>query len=112
MKLTKEQKEHPFFCYKIKGRKTAWDTPEYLNEQDWESCRKFINFQAGQELLIWILSGAAEIEDFFNRCLGWPEGYVYCMNSETMCTTALAGKHGETTVKQLLATALESRRSL
>jgi hypothetical protein len=29
------KKTSPFYCYKKMCRKTAWDTPEYMTEQDW-----------------------------------------------------------------------------
>lgn len=39
--MTKPPNEdHPFFC-KSKGvRKSAWETPEYLSEQDWEIAKE------------------------------------------------------------------------
>ena len=86
--------ENPFFCAKKKCRKTAWDTPEYMTEEDWDFLEKVITvLETGTPKkfsnLVWKDHGRGK--DFFNRVIGWPEGYVYCQNLDYCESTAFRG---------------------
>lgn len=87
-------KKHPFYCYKKKCRKTAWDTPEYLTPKDWEFLEQVVAaVSAGTEgsegKVLRVLFGnktdfhaeSSIDRDFFNRVIGWPEGWNYCQDT-------------------------------
>ncbi len=85
--------EHPFYCDKKKCRKTAWGTPEYLTEDDWKAVKEFVDIAETKDAdkafeLMWNLK---DTESFFNRVLGWPEGYNYCQSREYWDITAFPG---------------------
>ncbi len=75
--------EHPFYCEKKKCRKTVWDTPEYLNQED----KSFLNElccalrSKDREAFDKILTRkgwfSEEYKSFFNKMIGWPEGISY-----------------------------------
>ncbi len=77
---------HPFYCYKKKCRKTAWETPEYLTEYDWILLAKLIvaleaNDKKMFDSILYPRYKRKVKEDndyiFFNRIVGWVEGKVY-----------------------------------
>ena len=75
-----KKNDHPFFCHKHHTRKTAWDTPEYLTDADWALAHKMVSVTNGLDYAVSIFeafeNGTAE--GYFNRVLGWPEGFHYC----------------------------------
>lgn len=73
---------HPFYCFKKNCRKTAWDTPEYLTNIDWANLRDVIKIIKKKDFNdFWsFVVLAPGSKDFFNRVLGWPEGWVYSQN--------------------------------
>lgn len=75
--------KHPFYCTKKKCRKTAWDTPEYLTNEDWEVSKRVLTAKTGLDLAMILLEAFMNhtAEGFFNRVLGWPEGYHYCRSA-------------------------------
>jgi hypothetical protein len=77
-----KQDEHPFFCEKRKCRKTAWQTPEYLTEQDWLTVQKVINIITSGDTMAFyrFVTNDENSKMFFYRVIGWPEGFVYCCN--------------------------------
>lgn len=84
-------KFHPFFCYKKQCRKTAWETPEYLTESDWQFVEELIKAleakdkAAFDKILYFRPKGYPHVKEgyedrdyiFFNRVMGWPEGKGY-----------------------------------
>lgn len=94
--MSKRKEEHPFFCHKKQCRKTAWDTPEYLTEEDWGFAEEFVRLVKtgdGQKAFDWIWDRdhVKHAEAFFNRVLGWPEGHVYCRENSYWLRTAVPG---------------------
>jgi hypothetical protein len=83
-KLTKEQKNHPFFCHIKNCRKTAWDTPEYLSKNDWIFLEIVYNVMVKKDLDSFLsLQDDREMwRNLFNHMLGWPEGMIYCRGYE------------------------------
>ena len=79
---TTKRDEHPFFCRKKQCRKTAWQTPEYLTEQDWLTLKKVIDIITSGDLgaFCCFVSNTKGSSDFFYRVIGWPEGYRYCQS--------------------------------
>jgi hypothetical protein len=75
--------DHQFFCTKKRIRKTAWDTPEYLTDDDWALSRKILTAKTGLDFTVAILEAFKNrtAEGFFNRVLGWPEGFHYCRST-------------------------------
>lgn len=100
------KKDHPFFCYKKNCRKTAWDTPNYLNKEDWENLNKIIQVIEDKDYyFLWYFTTTNKgAEDFFNRVIGWPEGYNYCFNLSFCEKTAIHGlyKHELPKMKKAL----------
>lgn len=113
----KHDLKHPFFCTKKGCRKSAWETPEYLSEQDWAIAEAALGFfrandQAGFDALI---SDREVARAYFHRIVGWPEGLsYYCGGSvegrrdyfagfacdrdiaeKTQLARAVAARHGE-----------------
>ncbi len=82
----------PFYCYKKMCRKTAWDTPEYMTEQDWVTLRKFRDIIASKNLeaFMALLDDRTGWKNFFNHMVGWPEGEVYCQDWDYARRTFLA----------------------
>lgn len=73
---------HPFYCHKKKCRKTAWDTPEYLTKEDWAELKNIVSLIKNKEITkFYRLAAQGKIDFFFNKCIGWPEGKVYCAES-------------------------------
>ena len=86
------KKDHPFFDFKKNCRKTAWDTPEHLNDNDWQFIRKllfYIENNSPDDFFRELWSNYPLANDFFNRALGWPEGFHYCKDSGYVEKTAL-----------------------
>jgi len=85
--------EHPFFCWKNRCRKTAWDTPEYLTDSDWLIARELSLAASCVEYSKVInaaySNGAAEA--LFHRVLGWPEGFHYCKSDSFLIGPAWSG---------------------
>lgn len=79
---TTKRDEHPFFCHEKRCRKTAWDTPEYLTEQDWFNLKKVIDIITSGDVGAFcrFVSNRIGSSDFFYRAIGWPEGYRYCLS--------------------------------
>lgn len=68
-----------FYCYEKQCRKTAWGTPEYLTDRDKENIIELCSKETFEEFD----EALAKLSDrdrhaFFNRIIGWPEGFVYC----------------------------------
>lgn len=76
-----ENEESSFYCPKKKCRKTAWDTPEYLTAEDWNTLEKVIGISERRDPmeLYRFVSTDSNSRAFFNRVIGWPEGYSYCL---------------------------------
>jgi hypothetical protein len=87
------QEQHPFFCWKKRCRKTAWDTPEYLTETDWELARNMSSAKTGQEYAALVKEAftTGRAEGLFNRILGWPEGFHYCRSDSFLHGPAWSG---------------------
>ncbi|MCK9154510.1 MAG: hypothetical protein M0P12_00200 [Paludibacteraceae bacterium] len=87
----KKEKFHPFFSYSKGCRKTAWETPEYLTEEDWVFLAGLIPFLESDDIggarnyLFPLGENWNLTEDFFNHTIGWPEGYSYCPKIERWC---------------------------
>lgn len=85
---------HPFFCNIKRVRKTAWDTPEYLSDEDWALAEAACLVAASDDLLALVYQSDANSEAFFWRLIGWPEGRCYMRSAEYARATgwpALAG---------------------
>lgn len=85
-------KDHPFYCYKKKCRKTAWDTPEYLNQSNWDDLKNVIEWiEKGDSYKFWLFVSTRgdRAQNFFNKVVGWPEGYNYCQEVSYCEKTAL-----------------------
>lgn len=86
-----KEKEHPFFCYKKNCRKTAWDTPEYLTQADYNFIQGLIPFlktedkQGCMNYLYPMGEKWTNTVAFFDRVMGWPEGYGYCSHVDIYC---------------------------
>lgn len=92
--LTKAQKNHPFYCFKRGCRKSAWETPEYLTEADWDFTRKVVEIlKSGtpDDLYEALRSDAGQARRFFDVILGWPEGFSYCLERSYVEKTAFEG---------------------
>ena len=99
-------KQHPFYCYKKKCRKSAWDTPEYLSDEDWEFVRKAVLLDVEQLFeMLWMKENAKLCEAFFYKVLGWPEGLTYCRNYGYWQNTAFPAleKHEFLRLRKLLS---------
>jgi len=91
--MKNKKTEHPFFCNKKNCRKTAWDTPEYLSEDDWKAIEGFVNIALTMNAdkafeFIWSLT---DTKSFFYIVLGWPEGLNYCQSSSYWANSAFPG---------------------
>lgn len=101
-----------FYCAKKQCRKTAWDTPEYLTEEDWEYAEKVLKVLdkgTADKLYDVLWKDEKLAKRFFNQTMGWPEGYVYCQDHDYVKRTAfgcLKGKSGEK-----LKAAVEKRKA-
>lgn len=84
---------HPFYCQKKKCRKTAWDTPEYLTAEDWDLSKKVLTAKTGLDYAMILLEAFLDrtAEGFFNRVLGWPEGFHYCRSASYIEHSAWPG---------------------
>ena len=105
--LTKEQKNHPFFCHKKGCRKSAWETPEYMSEEDWTFLEKVIKLVEEKDSLHFSYLYHDEPEllnNFFNHAIGWPEGWNYCHKIEFVENTAMPGmtRHNIPKLKEAL----------
>ena len=84
--MTKPQK-HPddskFYCGARRCRKSAWQTPEYLTEDDWKNTRDAVSALKADDLPTFnrILRRPGFHEVFFNRVIAWPEGARYYTQS-------------------------------
>jgi len=79
MKRLKNE-DHPFYCHKKNRLKTACDTPEYLTNQDWSNLKRVIKILQNNdaEALNFFVKNNINAVHFFDRIVGWPEGYIYC----------------------------------
>lgn len=88
-----EHAVHPFFCWKKRCRKTAWDTPEHLTDCDWLIAQELSLATTGAEYAKVIdtayRNGTAEA--LFYRVLGWPEGFRYCRSDSFLTGPAWSG---------------------
>lgn len=80
---------HPFYCHKKKCQKSAWNTPEYLNQSNWDDIKKVIGWIKDNDFYsFWLFVHEGDrAKNFFYKCIAWPEGYVYCQ-SESYCEKA------------------------
>lgn len=70
-----------FYCTEKQCQKTAWDTPEYLTENDWAFLERAIVFLENVDksgLYFAFKSNPADARSFFHSAIGWPEGLSYC----------------------------------
>lgn len=93
-----QTKDSAFYCAAKKCRKTAWETPEYLNDYDWGLLRDLIDvLECNAKILFdkilynknlqgsYYKTGETNDEIFFNRIIGWPEGIRYYAAATTDC---------------------------
>lgn len=88
------KQESSFYCYKTNQRKSAWNTPEYLSKEDWDFLRKVARVLKNwkpEKLYNLLWSNPLLVRPFFNHTLGWPEGWVYCQDSDYCKLTAFPG---------------------
>ena len=86
--------KHPFFCNKKNCRKTAWDTPEYMSEEDWAFLERAYDIMLKKDYTAFLWLGFENPDmwrNLFNHMLGWPEGMVYCREIEYLKKTFLVG---------------------
>ena len=98
----KSKKDHPFFCVKKNCRKTAWDTPEYLDDDDWtfaKECVDILESGAGFQFYTFLWKCPTQANNFFNHIIGWPEGYNYCNDRRYTELTAVVGLRNHTLAK-------------
>jgi hypothetical protein len=105
----KKKEDHPFYCYAKKCRKTAWNTPEFMTEQDWEFLAKIASALKSKTCdLFFNLVGASHerelVKGFFYRAIGWPEGLGYCTSYAYVKATAfqMLKKHDLPKIKEAL----------
>jgi len=101
-------KESVFYCDERMCPKTAWSTPELMTEDDWRFLSEFVQLlKAGDARgafnLLWNTEQES-VRDFFDRVIGWTEGYAYCRSSPYWLNTAFPGlvKHKLTKMEQAL----------
>ena len=84
---------HPFFCLKKRCRKTAWDTPEYLTNNDWVIAQELASVTTGAEYaeVINAAYNNGSAEALFYRVFGWPEGFHYCKSDRFLTGPAWSG---------------------
>ncbi len=88
-------KGNRFYCAKKMCRKTAWDTPEYMEKADWDFLTKLIprlevgNAEKVHNLFLKHIIVGTTTADFFDRVIGWPEGFVYCADIQYFKTTGI-----------------------
>ena len=77
-----KEKHHPFYCHKKNCLKTAWDTPEYLTENDWYIVGAVTCFLAQNDFRGFrhFVLNNPYAKRFFYLAIGWPEGYNYCQS--------------------------------
>jgi len=91
MRKTKE-KFHNFYSYSKQCRKTAYDTPEYLNENDKVTLTELIHcLQTNDISRFHALARGNNNQGLFWRILGWPEGLNYCYDYEFCVLSAMPG---------------------
>jgi len=93
--MNKHKDDSSFYCGEKRCRKTAWDTPEYMTDDDWSFCEQVIELLdkgTAEELykILWDRENADKTKRFFNQCMGWPEGWVYCQDWEYWTRTGFA----------------------
>lgn len=90
--MSKKKDDHPFYCWAKQCRKTAWDTPEYITDVDRMMMRQvlvLLNQDDADGLYSLFQSNRKATEDFFNRVIGWPEGFAYCNEMKYVSTTGM-----------------------
>lgn len=91
MKRSTKIVDSAFYCAKKLCRKSAWETPEYLSEEDWEFLRKIVKvLESGtaDEFYELLWSSSPLGHRFLNHTMGWPEGVVYCGDRKYTVVTA------------------------
>jgi hypothetical protein len=81
-----------FYCDKKKCRKTAWNTPEYLTEDDWVflvTMIRLLETDDANKIHKAIFNNKVNSFNFFHRVLGWPEGHSYCMDFRYLEVTGI-----------------------
>lgn len=99
--------EHPFHCHKKNCYKTAFNTPEYLTPADWEFLGKILKYLAGDDAerlynFLWSIKNRENTLNFFNRVVGWPEGYIYCSSFTYFCCTGIRCLKNENSYPKLI----------
>jgi hypothetical protein len=92
--MSKATKFHPFYDEIKHCRKTAWNTPEHLTEQDIETIKKLVPILQANDLEKFydlVTANTPQTEGLFYRILGWPEGLNYCHSYMYCEYTALPG---------------------
>jgi len=71
-----------FYDEKKQCRKSVFTTPEHITDQDWAFMRLLISAATkGIDNVYFALYGRQpedQCRAFFDRMIGWPEGYGYC----------------------------------
>jgi len=93
MKKNEPKKEdHPFYCYRLQKRRSAWDTPEFLTQADWDFIAKIIDvLKTGDGNALYNVLWRADsglTKRFFYQSIGWPEGWTYCSEYDYVVKTA------------------------
>ena len=104
-KATKKQKQfHPFFCHIKNCRKTAWDTPEYMSEEDWTFLEKVYHLIKNNDVytFVWLQHDTDIWKNLFNHMLGWPEGITYCQDSKYVEIAYFKSKHNLLNIEKAL----------
>ncbi len=93
----KHKGDHPdssFYCGAKRCRKTAWDTPEYLDDDDWRLAAAVVaELESGtaQGFFDAVWGHPDRGVRFFHQTLGWPEGGTYCRYKDYVMKTAFPG---------------------
>ena len=89
--IKKHKHDNAFYCGSKQCRKSAWATPEYMESSDWEAVARVIEILKSnnvEEFSLFVRSASGT--PFFDRVIGWPEGYRYCYeNYEYVRSTAM-----------------------
>lgn len=87
--------DHPFFCRAKSVAKSAWDTPEYLSEADWQLARDALAAATPEALHALLYAESARAEAFFYRVIGWSEGLRYMSELDFVQSTGWAGLNNQ-----------------
>lgn len=80
-----KKQDHPFYCYKKNCQKSVWNTPEYLDEDDWINLGVIIDFLEKNDIesfYDFVKTPDEAVKNFFYRVIAWPEGKIYCQDKK------------------------------